>query len=298
MIENTIMGRELPPKIKNIVENGENFLLLGDDSSENGVFLACALAEFLKAKNKKVFFWPENNEENHINQNHQTEIKIPKFFELSGISYEARENEFVIMIDSKQKIENKDFISVERAKIKLDGVFALGEMSEINEEELKKEFILPGKEKIILIGQTSQISPAGLMGQEGEIQLIGRALARTHCDENLYSSWTFLKASDFEKTKTEGNKKTIPALFEKIKGFLNDAKFYFIFWEESEESKENQSKVFGFVFGKNESSLNFLANSLGAQIQSEYFFTLPFDNFSEAELAMRKLLKKLIQEKI
>lgn len=282
----------MPPKIKDTVENGEKFLLLGGDSPENGVFLACVLAEFLKSRNKKVFFWPEKGEENRANQNHQTEIKIPKNFELSGVSYEVRENEFVIAIDSKQKIENKEQISVERAKIKLDGVFSFGET---NEEELKKEFILPEKEKIIQIGQINPISQISPMEQVVETQLIGRALARTHYDENLYSNWTFLKASDFEKTKTKGNKETIVGIFEKIKSFLQDAKFHFIFWE---ELKENQSKISGFVFGKNENSLNFLANSLGAQIQSEYFFTPPFDNFSEAEITTRKLLKKLIQEKL
>lgn len=289
------MERELPPKIKDIVENGEKFLLLGDNSPEKQAFLIYSLVEFLKSRNKKVFYWPLSDGEKNSADNYQTEIKIPKNLGPVGVSYEERNGEFVIFIDSRQKIENKDFIGVETTKIKLDGIFSF---NEINEEELKKEFILPEKEKIILIGGINQISPVSQinpMGQIGETQLIGRALARTHYDENLYSNWTFLKASDFEKTKTEGNKKIILDIFEKIKGFLQDAKFHFIFWE---EEGENQPRIFGFVSGKNENSLSFLASSLEAQIQSEYFFTPPFDNFSEAEIAVRKLLKKLIQEKI
>ena len=245
-----------------------------------------SLAEFLRSRNKKVFYWPQSAEEKNSADKYQTEIKIPKNFGLGGISYEERDNEFVILIESKEKIESKEQIGVEKAKIKLDGVFCFGEF---NEEEIKKEFVLPEKEKIVLMGQ---ISPVGPMGQ---IQLIGRALARTHSDENLYSSWTFLKAGDFEKTKTSPEPETIRDLFNKIKNFLKEAKFHFIFWEKSEE---NQSKIFGFVFGRNEESLNFLALSLGAQIQSDYFFTPPFKSFSEAELAARKSLKKLIREKI
>lgn len=282
----------MPPKIKDIVENGEKFLLLGEESPEKETFLIYFLAEFLKSRNKKVFYWPLSDGEKNPADSYQTEIKIPKNLGLVGVSYEERDGEFVIFIDSKQKIENKDFIGVETAKIKLDGIFSF---NEINEEELKKEFILPEKEKIIQMEQISPNSQISPMGQMGETQLIGRALARTHYDENLYSNWTFLKASDFEKTKTEGNKKIILDIFEKIKDLLKDAKFHFIFWEEEDE---NQPRIFGFVFGKNENSLNFLANSFGAQIQSEYFLTPPFDNFSEAEITTRKLLKKLIQEKI
>lgn len=284
----------MPSKIKDIVENGEKFLLSGEKSPEKEAFLIYSLAEFLKSRNKKVFYWPPADGEKNSADSYQAEIKIPKNLGPVGVSYEEKDGEFVIFIDSKQKIE-KDFVGIETAKIKLDGIFSF---NEINEEELRKEFILPEKEKIILMGPIGQISPTGQtdpLGQIEEIQLIGRALARTHYDENLYSNWTFLKASDFEKTKTEGSKETVAGVFEKIKSFFKEAKFHFIFWE---EENEEQSRIFGFVSGKNENSLNFLANSLGAQIQSEYFFTPPFDNFSEAEMASRKLLKKLIQEKI
>lgn len=366
MIKQTIMDWEILPKIQDIIENGEKFLLVRKDSldEDDQVFASLALGEFLKSRGKQVFYWPsfENEkmpnafkkltEEN--NGYYRAEIKIPKNLGLANVSYEEREDNFVILIESKEKPRDENKIKIEKAKIKPDGVFSFAKYSD---EAIKNEFCLPESEKIVLFENSGSLAALKIkkliesidpdwvslpkitslllasiyketknfqekitgeaLKLAGELlekkpeqemiaqfsqkpepnhsQLLGRALARTYFDENLYSNWTFLKMQDFQKTKTCPGQKLIYTLYQNIRSLTKDAKFHFIFWEETQDKK---SKIAGLVAGQNEASLGFLAQSSGGQIQSNYFFTPPFSSFSEAELTFRKLLKTLIKDKL
>jgi len=122
-------------------------------------------------------------------------------------------------------------------------------------------------------------------------QLLGRALARTHIDEQLHASWTFISSKDFEKTNTSPNTTLLLNTLKKIRQTIAEQPLSMLFFE----TMEGVSVI---VYGKNEAVVNPLAKTLGAELQSQYFITQAFKNFSEAELRIRQLLKKSTSDTI
>lgn len=104
------------------------------------------------------------------------------------------------------------------------------------------------------------------------IQLFGRALARTRINKELKSIWTFISQEDLEKTK---NKNIRDSLFEQIikniKKLIPLQPTALILWQ-------NKNKVWGLMLGESE--------------ETETFG--PYKNFSEAEIAIQRILKEII----
>lgn len=117
-------------------------------------------------------------------------------------------------------------------------------------------------------------------------RLLGRALARTHNDELLDVSWTFLSQKDLEKTE---NSNSSPSFFYNIVQSLREIipfrSLSLLFWH-------NSNKVLAMAAADEEEKLIPLARHLGVELQSKFFTAGPFDNFSEAELRFRKALEE------
>ena len=140
--------------------------------------------------------------------------------------------------------------------------------------------------------------------------LLGRALARTHADDKLDASWTFLSREDLKKTN---NLNSPPSFFYNIIRNLRDLipfrTLSLLFWQ-NEPASPNQGgliptganligqNIIAMAAADEEKDLIPLAQQLGARLQSRYFTAGPFNNFSEAELRFRKALEEMVSLKI
>jgi hypothetical protein len=123
-------------------------------------------------------------------------------------------------------------------------------------------------------------------------RLLGRALARTHIDGNLDASWTFLTQEDLKKTD---NLKISPSFFYNIVRNLRElipfCNLSLLFWQSDKD-------IYAMTVADEEKNLIPLAQQLGVSLQSKFFVTGPFNNFSEAELHFRKALEEMVSLKI
>jgi len=148
-------------------------------------------------------------------------------------------------------------------------------------------------------------------------QLLGRALARTQIDETFGASWTFLSQKDLEKT---GNSNSSSQFFYNIVKNLREnipsGPISLLFWQAPSENirrnsdflperletefpaKQANQNVFALAAAEEEKILLPLAAVLGMKLQSKYFISGPFDNFSEAELRFRNAFKEIFSIKI
>jgi hypothetical protein len=123
-------------------------------------------------------------------------------------------------------------------------------------------------------------------------RLLGRALARTHSDEKLHASWTFVSKDDLKKTE---NSNLSPSFFygiiRNLRELIPFQPLSLLFWRDEE-------RVFAMAAADEEQELIPLSAALGIKLQSKYFVTGPYDNFSEAELNFRKALQETNSLKI
>lgn len=122
-------------------------------------------------------------------------------------------------------------------------------------------------------------------------QLTGRILARTYVDEFFSISWSFLNNKDLQKT----NNISIPLLslyklLKNVRLFIPQQNLYVLLWQTKEGIKalvtasENKSREYLVPF----------AEKVHASLQSRFFVTGPFENFSEAEKKLRQSFKEEI----
>ncbi len=131
-------------------------------------------------------------------------------------------------------------------------------------------------------------------------------MARTHIDGTLDASWTFLTQEDLKKTD---NLNTSPSFFYSIVRNLRELipfrNLSLLFWQNAEQISSNSTStnlsgqnVLAMAVADEEKNLIPLAQQLGVSLQSKFFVTGPFNNFSEAELRFRKALEEMISLKI
>ncbi len=144
------------------------------------------------------------------------------------------------------------------------------------------------KEKIkAILNQNKTISLA---------RLLGRALARTHIDEALNASWTFLSQKDLEKTENlNPSPSFLYDIVKQLRELIPFRAVSLLFWQ-SEPASTSASlggkSIFAMAVASEEKNLMPLADRLdNAKLQSKYLSAGPFNNFSEAELLFRKALK-------
>jgi len=122
-------------------------------------------------------------------------------------------------------------------------------------------------------------------------QLTGRILARTYVDEFFGISWSFLNSKDFQKTNNISIKESaLYGLLKKVRSFIPQQNLYVLLWQTAEGIKalitasENKSGEYLVPF----------AEKVNARLESRFFTTGPFENFSEAEKHLRQSFKEEI----
>ena len=171
-------------------------------------------------------------------------------------------------------------------------------------------FVRPVSQEVLRFG--SELLSAGadkeliknILNEEKTIsfaRLLGRALARTHVDGNLNASWTFLTQEDLKKTDNLNN--IAPSFFYNIVRNLRELipfrDLSLLFWQnEPVAAGQNGQNILAMAVADEEKNLIPLAQQLGVSLQSKFFVTGPFNNFSEAELRFRKALEEMASLKI
>ncbi|PIS13223.1 MAG: hypothetical protein COT67_02935 [Candidatus Tagabacteria bacterium CG09_land_8_20_14_0_10_41_14] len=125
--------------------------------------------------------------------------------------------------------------------------------------------------------------------QTWSAQLLGRMLARTYTDELMKISWSFLTNRDFQKTgKKPDDTSLLYKIQNRIKHFLPPQKLYVLLWQTQEGVRALISSK-----EKRNSCLTPIAETLGANLQSYFFVTGPFKNFSAAEIYIKEKIKTI-----
>lgn len=120
-------------------------------------------------------------------------------------------------------------------------------------------------------------------------KLFGRALVRSEFEKRFKTLWAFLPYSDFQKTTIEDS--SVVQVFEKLRSLRPEAQFLVLLWEQ--RSSQDKKTVSAIVGGAS-LPLPMLATAFGSALSSSYFFVNGFQTFSEAELAIRSAISRII----
>lgn len=122
---------------------------------------------------------------------------------------------------------------------------------------------------------------------EGFYRLLGRALARSHKDSDADTFWSFLPFSDFEKTGQKDAAAT--GILAELRGEARGAAlFYALLYEKSPKN------ICALVASNDAPKLKALAGLFAAEPASSYFFANGFSAFSEAELKLKTLIRRVL----
>ena len=119
-------------------------------------------------------------------------------------------------------------------------------------------------------------------------QLFGRALARSFYEEHLDLFWAFLSQKDFQKTNTTPGRGLSIQILEELQKIASLPQTYIILWQD--EGMRGENSISGIVKSYNKTALLELNNSFNS-ITGSMLEVGPFDNFSEAEIKLRSMLK-------
>ena len=123
-------------------------------------------------------------------------------------------------------------------------------------------------------------------------QLLGRLLARTYVDETLGVSWSFLNNKDFQKTNnTSITPSFLYKLLKKAKILIRRQNLYILIWQSLTDIKV----LVTTHDDKNENYLIPIAAKMQTELQSRFFVAGPFENFSKAEIELRKAIKEELE---
>lgn len=121
------------------------------------------------------------------------------------------------------------------------------------------------------------------------MKLWARALLRSYTEEELGTFWAFLPREDFLKTNQSSD--ILPDLLADMRAYTAIPDTAVILWQ---EPKENTERVHALVESRNRPRLEQIALASSASIASSHIMLTTFPNFSEAELEVRKLLKRTL----
>ena len=125
-----------------------------------------------------------------------------------------------------------------------------------------------------------------LLGK-GFYNLLGRALVRSHQEKETWTFWSFLPFSDFVKT---GQTPEIATnILQELRAQVENATlFYALLYEESPKN------ISALVASQDAPRLKALAGLLATEPASSYFFANGFAAFSEAELKLKNLIRRVL----
>ncbi len=226
------------------------------------------------------------DEENKINQ-FKNSIQIPN-------------NEKIIFITSKTRTQTEkvfDIIKIFNPKILNDSeistlLFAalVTETNNFSERKTKEVLSLGG---LLLEKGVDKEKISEIIKKENSLffnQIFGRAMARTYTDQELAISWSFLNNKDFQKTNNISiTPQKIYKIIKKISYSINPQKLNILIWQ----TINGVECMIADPKNLHRPKLLTLAEKIGTNLNSRYFTTGPFKNFSEAEIYLKNTIREI-----
>lgn len=194
------------------------------------------------------------------------------------LRYERKDDKLIVYFTAHQTLDKSHF-SLESTIPNCDLVVTVGFSSKEQEKEMISSLISSADTcEIISVKDSSKtISPEHL-------KLASRILFRSREEKEFNALWSFIPINDFSKTNTSSE--DMIQLINPVSKITSSYAFLILLWQSS------QNGVEGIISSKNKKTLPSLAESLGTQCASDYFFIPSFSSFTEAEVSIRKLLRE------
>lgn len=159
-------------------------------------------------------------------------------------------------------------------------------------EEEEKMNLAPSKEGFSALRELweSGVSREKILRAREEIftapfnKLLGRALARSHCEKEISTFWSFLPKSDFQKTGA-GEWATL-SILKALRSLNPQNKFCALLWD--------SNGVNALIASGDAAKLGELASLFSTSPASSYFSINSFGSFSEAEIKIRSTIAQII----
>jgi hypothetical protein len=190
----------------------------------------------------------------------------------------------------------KDAFEMEQRHVPSDMIVALGFSDETNLEELiETSTPLKNKEALVNLSPVPQtLSLASTPEQPAlspqwdinAVKLWSRAMLRSSVEKEEGIFWAFLPKEDFQKTEQSDD--ILPALVIGMRQIINLPPLCIVFWQDQENTSDN---VHVLISGTNTVTMDRLSTATNTPLADDTLIIRAFQNFSEAEIAVRKLLK-------
>lgn len=125
-------------------------------------------------------------------------------------------------------------------------------------------------------------------------KLLGRALARSHFEKEIQTLWAFLPKSDFNKTG-EGESSVLKILNE-LRALRPESKIFALLWESASDASvgAGPKTINAAIASRDAALLKNLAALMSGAPASSYFIANGFSAFSEAEIKIRGLIRRVL----
>lgn len=174
-----------------------------------------------------------------------------------------------------------EHVRFEEAYTRSSLVIAIGFSSRDEEEKALRDFPLEEGGETLSLGAAPEkiaLSP---------LKLFARMILRARTEPGASVLWSFISREDFAKTDTTSP--YIPPLLSLWQKLMPQSRFTVFLWQEKEVEQ-----ISGLIHSRDETALERIAHALGARLASDYFVIPPmFNNFTEAEFKIRRLLKEV-----
>jgi len=206
---------------------------------------------------------------------------------IESLKYETRDGELKVFLTPSAGATGPhdrilpEHVRFEEAYPRSSLLIAMGFSSRGEEEEALRHFPLESGGESLSIGEPhEQMTLAPL-------KLFARMILRARAEPIVSTTWSFISREDFAKTDTTSP--YIPPLLSLWRHLLPQSRFTVFLWQEKETEQ-----ISGLIHSSDEPALTRVATALGARIASDYFVIPPmFNNFTEAEFKIRRLLKEV-----
>jgi len=129
-------------------------------------------------------------------------------------------------------------------------------------------------------------------------RLLGRALARSHFEKEIQTLWAFLPKSDFsaaggpafggENVDAQKNKNSVLKILNELRALRPESRLFALLWEDAPKS------ISAVIASRDSTMLKNLAVSMSSVPASSYFIANGFSAFSEAEIKIRGLIRRVL----
>lgn len=203
---------------------------------------------------------------------------------VESLKYETRDNNLKIFLtpSSTGRIL-PEHVRFEEVYPRSSLVIVMGFSSRDEEEAALRNFPLEEG------GETISLAPAAEKMTLSPLKLFARMILRARSESNVSALWSFISREDFAKTDTTSP--YIAPLLPLWQKLMPQHRFMVFLWQEKETEQ-----ISGLIQSSDGPALKQVATALGARLASDYFVIPPmFNNFTEAEFKIRKLLKEVVQ---